>query len=114
MDVDASEEDVEEAISQLDKDSDGEIDFEEFASWYLTYADESASQATTTVGGLSALAESGDIDDETYMWTEALGDDWLTYADAKALMEQINGGHFDGLPTRPAEDEDGEAEAAAE
>jgi CRP-like cAMP-binding protein/Ca2+-binding EF-hand superfamily protein len=102
--LDAEEQDVEAAMAQLDRDGDGEISFEEFASWYLSYADESASQAATTVSGLAQLAASGDIDDETYMWTEALGDDWLTYAQARALVGRTT---FEGLPARPVGVEDG-------
>jgi Ca2+-binding EF-hand superfamily protein len=97
LDVDADAQDVAEAMSKLDSDGNGEISFEEFASWYLTYADESATQATTTVASLTRLADSGHIDDNTYMWTEAFGDDWVTYAEAKALMGDRT---FDGLSTR--------------
>ena len=76
---------VDQAMVALDKDGDGNIVFSEFATWYLK-RDESAEQIETTVAGLAELAESGALDDETYVWVDGLGDDWHKYIDVKKRL----------------------------
>ena len=76
---------LDQAMIELDKDGDGNIVFDEFATWYLK-RDESAEQIETTVAGLAELAASGTLDDETYVWVDGLGDDWLQYRHAKERM----------------------------
>eukprot|EP01043_Picozoa_sp_COSAG02_P020759 COSAG02_NODE_1031_length_15073_cov_13.084279_5_plen_442_part_00 len=76
---------LDQAMIDLDKDGDGNIVFDEFATWYLK-RDESAEQIETTVAGLAELAASGKLDDETYVWVEGLGDDWLQYRHAKERL----------------------------
>lgn len=80
---------VDQAMVALDKDGDGNIVFSEFATWYLK-RDESAEQIETTVAGLAELAESGALDDETYVWVDGLGDDWLLYGHVK---QRLAGAH---------------------
>ena len=88
--VDSGDDEITAAMKGLDKDGDGAISFDEFASWYLTYADESESQAETTVAGLAELVANGEVGDETYLWSAALGDEWVTHAEAKKLVGPLS------------------------
>jgi hypothetical protein len=94
---------LDQAMVELDKDADGNIVFEEFATWYLQ-RDESAEQIETTVAGLAELAATGTLDDETYVWIEGLGDDWLQYRHAKERVAglQAAGPRAHVLPTAMA------------
>ena len=73
------------AMAELDKDGDGSIVYEEFVSWYLAN-DEQSEQAETTVAGLGDLVDRFCVTDETYMWVDGLGEDWISYGDAKQFL----------------------------
>jgi Ca2+-binding EF-hand superfamily protein len=112
MGVESGDDEVSQAMAQLDSDGDGEISFDEFASWYLTYADESETQVETTVAGLADLAATGAVSDETYIWSAGLGDDWMSLGAAEALVGPIQS--FAASPsTRPPSDKQVEQQVVA-
>ena len=80
--------DIDEAMSELDTDGDGQIDYDEFVSWYLG-RDDSDEHATTTLGGLRKLVADGTVTDETYMCVDGVHDDWIMFTDAKDQSDAL-------------------------